>query len=267
MAIRTIQEWKIDKRGALHLLPGIPDKSVQLILTDLPYGSTNCAWDTPIDLKRLWPEYKRIIKKDDAVVLTASQPFTSVLVMSNIDMFRYEWIWEKDRPSNINCADIQPMKYHENILIFGKGRIKYNPQKIERTSSRVADGIRNKNIVRAGFKDLNSKPNYKEYSFERYDPDFKNPSTLLYHPRKQNGIHPAQKPIPLFEYLINTYTDEGDYVHDSCLGSGTTLEACVNLNRNFIGFEITDKWEWNYHKIMDRKKNMYQLSRIFKREL
>lgn len=244
--MKTTQTWKIG--DCLQLLPDIPDKSVDMILTDLPYGTTACKWDTIIPFEPLWKQYERIIKDNGAVVLTASQPFTSKLVISNIEMFKYEWIWEKDRPSNINCGKFQPMKYHENILVFGKDKINYNPIKIKRDSKRVEQGIKNNNIVHGGFKSLNGNLNYKEYSYNRYDPDYKNPSSILKYPRQQRGLMPAQKPLALFEYLIKTYTNEGDTVHDSCLGSGTTLEACANLNRNCIGFEISPDWEGHYRK-------------------
>lgn len=268
MAINTTQEWKINERGALHLLPEIPDKSIDMILTDLPYGSTACEWDSIISLKPLWEQYKRIITDNGAIVLTASQPFTSVLVMSNVEMFRYEWIWNKLKSSNFQMMNFQCGRIHEHILIFSKSpavycngnNMKYFPQKTERNVPKRVNKTYygNKNAtLRKGhtIKDMGQCSYNDRHPVSIYECSNANIKTK---------IHPTQKPVALFEYLIETYTNEGDTVHDSCLGAGTTLEACVNLNRNCIAFEITDEWAWNYRAIMDRKKNMYQLSKIFK---
>jgi site-specific DNA-methyltransferase (adenine-specific) len=232
----------------LDLLPSIPDKSIDLIITDLPYGTTCCAWDTCIDLDKLWPEYKRIIKDNGAIVLFGSQPFTSVLIMSNVEMFKYTLVWEKTRPSDFMNARNKPLKSHEDICIFSKGccannninNMKYNPQGIITV---------NKKWSRPTI--YNSEHNYDRPStkldriieFENYPR-----SVLKYSNGNNNTVHPTQKPVALFEYLIKTYTNEGDWVHDSCLGSGTTLEACMNTNRNCIGFEISDEWVGHYVK-------------------
>ena len=271
MIVDTTQEWKIDKGGALHLLPEIPDKSIDMILTDLPYGTTACNWDTIIPLESLWRQYSRIIKDKGVIVLTASQPFTSILVMSNIKMFRYEWIWNKLKPSNFQMMNFQCGRIHEHILIFSKSpavfcngnNMNYFPEKTERKiPKRVKKTYYgNKNAT------LRKGHTIKDMGKSTYD--YRHPVSIYEcsNANIKTKIHPTQKPVTLFEYLINTYTNPGDNVHDSCLGAGTTLEACVNLNRNCIGFEITDEWEWNYHKIMDSKKNLYKLSKIFKRKL
>lgn len=227
--------------GCLELLPEIPDKSIDMILTDLPYGTTACSWDTPIDLTKLWPEYRRIIKDNGIIVLTASQPFTSVLVMSNIEMFKYCWVWEKDQGTDFFMADVKPLKNFEDILIFYNSKPTYNPQyKITRSKWVKRDtGNSFNQIIDSKEKQFDKKSN----GYNRY------PLSIIYFKRpKQNGIHPTQKPVALFEYLIKTYTNEGDTVHDSCLGSGTTLEACLNTNRNCIGFEISDEWVPHYKK-------------------
>ena len=166
----------------LELMKDIPDKSVDMILCDLPYGTTQCSWDTIIPFEPLWEQYERIIKDNGAIVLTASQPFASALVMSNPKLFKYEWIWDKVLPTGFAIAKHQPMKQHEQVIEFGKGKVVYNP------------------------------------------------------------ILPTQKPVPLFEYLIKTYTNEVDTVLDNCMGSGTTGVACLNTNRNFIGIELDDKY-------------------------
>lgn len=240
--MNTSQTWKIDKRGTLHLLPEIPDKSMDLIITDLPYNLTRCAWDSPINLDRLWSQYKRIIKDNGAIILFAKQPFTSTLVMSNPDMFRYEWIWEKTNETGHLNANIMPMQAHENILIFYKKRPKYNPQK--------TTGHKPVNSYIKTLETQNRSSVYGECkteisgggSTERYPR-----SVFVFASDKQtSSIHDAQKPVALYEYLIRTYTDEGDWVHDSCIGSGTILEACKQINRNCIGFEKIDKWEKHY---------------------
>ena len=247
--MKTTQTWKIDKRGCLYLLPTIPDKSVDMILTDLPYGTTACSWDTLIDLKKLWPEYKRIIKNNGVIVLNASQPFTSVLIMSNLEMFKYEWIWNKVQPTGFSICKVQPLKQHEHILIFGKGNITYNPIMEKRNTpidSRKwkQDKMHSEN---GKFDSIDLTKAQKIYTH-------KHPTSILTYNRAEKEcnntkrIHPTQKPVALYEYLIKTYTNIGGMVHDSCLGSGTTLEACKNLNRNCIGFEISNEWEPFYHK-------------------
>jgi len=211
----------------------IPDKSVDMILCDLPYGTTACKWDTIIPFEPLWEQYKRIIKDGGAIVLTASQPFTSALVMSNIKMFKYEWIWEKSRPTNQMLAKKQPLKSHENILIFSKGKTIYSPK--------MTDGDKNH-----ATKDNTSKQKY----LDRISISPSNTSSLKY-PRSvikfkstnaKYNLHPTQKPVDLFEYLVKTYSNEGDLVLDNCAGSGTTGVACRNLKRNFILIEKEPKY-------------------------
>ena len=255
MAIKTTQEWKIDKRGALHLLPEIPDKSVDLVLCDLPYSSTHNEWDSIIPLKPLWVEYERIIKDNGVIALTAQTPFDKVLGCSNLKLLRYEWIWQKTNPTGFLNAHRMPLKAHENVLIFYKKLPTYNPQMTLGKSYRYQKD----SVMSDNYQDEFSKTGLIINDGTRM------PISVQVF-SKDVSIHPTQKPLALFEYLIATYTNPGDVVHDSCLGSGTTLWACVNLNRNFIGFEISNKWEWNYRAITDKKKNFYQLSRIFKKE-
>jgi len=226
---------KIHQGDCLILMKEIPDKSVNLILCDLPYGTTACKWDTIIPFEPLWNQYKRIIKDKGAIVLTASQPFTSALVMSNIKMFKYEWIWGKGRGTGFQIIKYKPLVSHENILVFGKGTIKYNPQMRERERPRIS---KNKGTTRQilvsngkeyqGGKALSKKYPITEIQFSNND--------------QKNKLHPTQKPVALFEYLIKTYTYEGDLVLDNCIGSGTTALACLNLNRNFIGIELEQSY-------------------------
>lgn len=214
----------------LELMKGIPDKSIDMILCDLPYGTTACKWDTIIPFEPLWEQYKRIIKDNGAIVLTASQPFTSALVMSNPRMFKNEWIWKKQKPTNFYQVKQQPLKEHESILIFAKKRINYNPQGTITVS--VKSGRKNK-----------SSNLYSDYDGGDYVQTVGNyPRSILAYSTEgdKKRLHPTQKPVALFEYLIKTYTNEGDIVLDNCMGSGTTGVACKNLNREFIGMELDE---------------------------
>lgn len=217
----------------------IPDKSIDMILCDLPYGTTACKWDTIIPFEPLWEQYKRIIKDNGAIVLTASQPFTSALVMSNVKMFKYEWIFNKTGASNFATAKYNPLKYHENIVVFAKSKTTYNPQMEQREGA----GLKRVEIGYKGNKDTVSgeatgiKIGKKDGS---YSGELRYPSSVQKINNKNpqdRGQHPTQKPVALMEYLIKTYTHEGDLVLDSCAGSGTTGIACRNLNRNFILIE------------------------------
>jgi len=234
-----IEELKntIHCADCLTFMKDIPDKSIDMILCDLPYGTTACRWDVIIPFEPLWEQYKRIIKDNGAIVLTASQPFTSALVMSNIKMFKYEWIWDKGKAGNIFLCKKQPMKYHENILVFSTGTHRYNPIMELRDKPVVG---KNKSTGRA-FSD-NSKPYEKLYTH-------KYPKSIVYFGRENYVLHPTQKPVALFEYLIKTYTNEGDLVLDNCAGSGTTGVACKNTNRNFILIEK----EPEYIKIINER--------------
>jgi site-specific DNA-methyltransferase (adenine-specific) len=229
----------------LEEMPKIADKSVDMILCDLPYGTTACKWDTIIPFEPLWEQYKRIIKDNGAIVLTASQPFMSALVMSNVKWFKCEWIWEKHKATNFMNGNNQPMKIHENILVFGYKKVNYYPQKI--------DGIPYKqrgehNIQISG---VNGKEMPKIYS-KNHEPNKRLPVSIQKfsnHNQKENRLHPTQKPVALFEYLIKTYTNEGDLVLDNCAGSGTTGIAAQNLKRNFI---LIEKEKQYYDIILKR---------------
>lgn len=228
----------------LEKMKDIPDKSIDMILCDLPYGTTACKWDTIIPFEPLWEQYKRIIKDNGAIVLTASQPFTSALVMSNIKMFKYEWIWGKSKCGSPLAAKYRPMAKHENILVFGKGVIKYNPEMLEGIPYKRDFTPTKLNNHKFGIKGANKTDN-KGTRF---------PDTVLFFQqkwRRQDQLHPTQKPVALFEYLIKTYTNEGDLVLDNCMGSGTTGVACKNLNRNFIGIELDPE----YFKIAEKRIN------------
>lgn len=214
----------------LDVMKDIPDKSIDMILCDLPYGVTACRWDSVIPFEPLWEQYKRVIKDRGAIVLTASQPFTSMLVMSNPKMFKYEWVWEKTRFSNPMLAKIQPLKIHENVLVFGNGKTLYNPQGLIRVGVITKQGKKITDNVGGGVRNTEYYQEYSNYP----------KSTLLV--KNENGLHPTQKPVPLFEYLIRTYTNEGDIVLDNCAGSGTTAIACINTNRKYILIEKEEQY-------------------------
>jgi len=227
---------KIIQGDCLEVMKDIPDKSIDMILCDLPYGTTACKWDIIIPLEPLWEQYKRIIKDNGAIVLTASQPFTSDLVMSNIKMFKYEWIWGKDKGGNFANCKYQPMKIHENILIFGLGKVNYFPIMEERLKKNIR-----KNKPRVNKSNITGTEWYKAKSLG--DRPIKYPTSIkFYNCVRKDFFHPTQKPVALFEYLIKTYTNEGDLVLDNCIGSGTTAVACKKLNRNFIGIELNPEY-------------------------
>jgi site-specific DNA-methyltransferase (adenine-specific) len=224
----------------LQVMKNIDDKSIDMILCDLPYGTTSCEWDEIIPFEPLWEQYNRIIKDVGAIILTASQPFTSKLVMSNIGMFKYEIIWEKERPTNIFLMKKQIGKVHENILVFCKGQTVYNP--ITEKSMQPNNNNPKKNKSQSGIMNkIETYSNTKTIMSENYDPKIRYPRSVLKinrGTRKSGGrLHPTQKPLELFEYLIKTYSNEGDVILDNCAGSGTTGIACMNTNRNFILIE------------------------------
>ena len=217
----------------------IPDKSIDMILCDLPYGVTSCKWDSVIPFEPLWEQYERVIKDNGAIVLTASQPFTSALVMSNPKLFKYCWVWVKNTATGIAQAKYQPMKYHEDVCVFYKKKPTYNPIKIPRTEG-SQERLKYK-LVNGG----NGNHITLNKHVSNYDQVYKNPSTVIYFdtpPNSKGKLHPTQKPIALFEYLIRTYTNEGDTVLDNCVGSGTTAVACINTGRVFIGIEQEQKY-------------------------
>jgi site-specific DNA-methyltransferase (adenine-specific) len=225
---------KIIHGDCLIEMQKIPDKSIDMILCDLPYGTTACKWDTIIPFEPLWEQYKRIIKDNGAIVLTASQPFTSALVMSNPSMFRHNWIWEKSTSGNFMSFKYQPQKRHEDILVFGKNKVNYYPIKYKgEKSHRSKPANCNSNVI-----GLKNNPMGVDTS------DIKNPLSIIKIMSRdgKSKIHPTQKPVALFEYLIKTYTSVGDVVLDNTAGSGTTGVACKNLNRNFILIEQDEKY-------------------------
>ena len=225
---------KIYCGDSFELIEQIEDNSIDMILEDMPYNITACKWDVKIDLEKYWESRKRIIKDNGVIVLTASQPFTSMLVMSNLDMFKYEWIWDKIKPSSFLTAKIEPLRKHESILVFGYKKILYNPQK---TKGRM----RNKTPIRKGKDGVFGI--YKGGEKVNMNDDYYPKSIIEVSNSLQKGKeHPTQKPLELFKYLISTYTNENDLVFDGFLGSGTTAISCKELNRRYIGIEMDKKY-------------------------
>ncbi len=226
----------------LEKMKDILDGSIDMILCDLPYGTTACKWDTVIPFEPLWAQYRRVAKRNAAIVLTANQPFTSALVMSNAKAFKHSWIWDKVRPSGFQIAKHRPMSRHEDILVFCFGSIRYYRQMEKR--NRPVKG-------RVSSSSDSSPLKYSDGIARTYE--YKNPQTIITFCKGSDGkyVHPTQKPVALMEYLIKTYTNEGETVLDNCMGSGSTGVACKNLNRNFIGIELDPE----YFKIAEKRIN------------
>jgi len=237
----------------LNELKNIPNNSIDLVLSDPPYGITYCKWDSIISFDLLWNQLNRIIKDNSAIVLTASQPFTTLLINSNLKMFKYNWVWGKNCPSNIACSNYQPMRYTEDIVVFSKNKHKFNKQMISRSESGskvIKRHQKNKTTFKLSKSNVSSNTS-TEVNPYKYDINLKNPSNLISFGvvRGKKRKHPTQKPVELMEYLIKTYTDENDLVLDFAMGSGTTGIACKNLNRKFIGIEKNLK----YFKIAEER--------------
>lgn len=215
----------------LEIMKIIPDQSVDMVLCDLPYGTTACAWDSVIPFEPLWAEYRRVTKPNAAIVLTASQPFTSALVMSRPKEFRHEWIWHKTSATGHLNAKRRPMTAHESVLVFSFGRPPYNPQKTTGHERKVATAHHKRGCTKTDV--------YGPHGLVGYDSTERYPrSVVTFKSDKQkSALHPTQKPVALMEYMIKTYTNEGDTVLDNTMGSGTTGVACANTGRKFIGIE------------------------------
>ncbi len=247
MRIETIGDAALYLDDCLELMQSIPDGSVDMILCDLPYGTTACKWDTVIPFEPLWTQYRRVAKRNAAIVLTASQPFTTALISSNMRDFRYCWVWDKVIPSGFNYARFQPMRQHEDVLVFyaeaptydANGEAlakpqKYKPAHSASDSSHMTHSLARDTVLTATHKKKRS---------------------ILQFPKVRIGDHPTQKPVALMEYLIRTYTNEGETVLDNCMGSGTTGVACANTGRRFIGIEKEVKYfDIAYRRIEDAQR-------------
>lgn len=236
-----------DKNGmlfnndCLEIMKNIPDESIDCIICDLPYGTTDCKWDSVIPFESLWGGYERIIKNDGAIILFGSEPFSSAVRMSNLKLYKYDWVWDKIQGANFLNVKYQPLKNVENIMVFSKGRItngkrqpiKYNPQGVHKTNtvkinSSDYNGTFGSSSVKKGKEYVTTGSGY--------------PKCILQFAKDKDGLHPTQKPVKLLEYLIKTYTDENNIVLDNCMGSGSTGVACLNTNRRFIGIELDKQY-------------------------
>ena len=216
----------IECGDCLELMKDIPDGSIDMILCDLPYGTTQNKWDSVIDLKLLWEQYERVVKDNGAIVLFSQMPFTAELAHSNLKLFKYEWIWQKTMSTGFLNAKKMPLKSHENILVFYKKLPVYNPQ------------------MRVGFKPYSTARGSKNTNYGKFDNSYvsssngdRYPVDIIEFKHDKEKLHPTQKPVALLEYLIKTYTNEGDIVLDNCMGSGSTCVAAVKTGRRYIGFE------------------------------
>ena len=227
----------------LELMNNIPDKSIDMILCDLPYGATRCKWDVIIPFEPLWEQYNRIIKDNGAIVLTATQPFTSKIVLSNIKGFKHEWIWQKEQGVGFQIAKYRPLQEHESVLVFTANGEKVNYYPIKEKIGKIKKIKRNGNNGNSESSPLKYSDNRVSIYTEKYP-------TSIKKFKRDKGLHPTQKPVALLEYLIKTYTKENEIVLDNCMGSGSTGVACLNTNRKFIGIEQDDKYfEIAYNRI------------------
>ena len=230
----NIERVTLLQGDCLELMKDIPDGSVDFLFTDLPYGSTGCKWDTPIDLPAFWSLARRIVKPDGAVALFAQTPFDKVLGVSNIKELRYEWIWEKTEATGHLNAKKMPMKAHENILVFYRKLPTYNPQKTTGHERKVSMAAHKRDCVKSDC--------YGDYGFTSYDSTERYPRSVLRGPSdKQKGVTGvAVKPVWLCEEMIRTYSHPGDVVLDCCMGSGSIGVACLNTDRRYIGIELDE---------------------------
>jgi site-specific DNA-methyltransferase (adenine-specific) len=238
MSKAIIPKMILTQGECLAEMAEIPDNYVDMVLCDLPYGTTACKWDTVIDFEAMWVMYKRICKPTAAIVLTATQPFTSVLVCSNLKDFKYQWVWRKTKPGGFFNAKNRPLRIHEDVLVFSRGaaanvnsaKMIYYPQGVSSCNVFVTDADRNKRQDST----VGPRPS-RGKGFIQTQTGY--PVDIIEVTSDTNHLHPTQKPVALMEYMIKTYTDEGMMVLDNCMGSGTTGVAAVNLGRAFVGIE------------------------------
>ena len=241
----------------LERMKEIPDGSVDMILADPPYGTTACKWDSVIDLHLMWEQLKRVVKPNGAIVMTASQPFTSILGASNIKDLKYDWVWKKTRATGHLNAKKMPMKNKEDILVFYKSPPTYNPQGLVNVDREVWNSVSDSQRGKTTDATSTVTGGIRHEAYKQTKSGY--PRQILEYASEGATIHPTQKPVELMEYLIKTYTNQGETVLDFTMGSGTTGVACVNLNRNFIGIEM-DEGYFNIasERIQNTKKSKEQ---------
>lgn len=240
-----MNEIKLIQGDCLELMKDIPDGSIDMILCDLPYGTTACKWDSVVPFEPLWEQYNRVIKGKGAIVLFGSEPFSTELRHSNLKMFKYDWIWVKNNAVGFVNAKLKPMNKHEIISVFSKGKtanrnqnnMPYFPQGLIPYGKEMRSGNKQ------GKDNTYWRPSLKSSNEGGYIQQFTNyPTTVLQFDKVPKAVHPTQKPVALLEYLVKTYTNEGDLVLDNCMGSGSTGVACVNTGRRFIGMELDPRY-------------------------
>ncbi len=227
----------------------IPDKSIDAIICDLPYGTTKCKWDVIIPFDKLWEQYERIIKDNGAIVLFSSQPFTSALVMSNTKLYKYDWYWKKSKPVGFANAKKMPLKDVETISVFYKSLPKYNPQGLEKCNRVISNST--KKIKQNNITAINGGA----FKTDTFIQEFTNYPRQIIEIGVEQGLHPTQKPISLMEYFVLTYSNENDTILDNTFGSCTTGIACINTNRNFIGIENNmDYFNISLKRVEEKRK-------------
>jgi len=242
----------------MEVMKELPDKSIDMVLCDLPYGTTKCKWDIILPFESLWEQYARLIKPNGAILLFGTEPFSSKLRLSNLSQYRYDWYWQKDKAANFLFGNKMPLKILETISVFYTQQPTYNPQKtdnpkgiskrhLSKNPSKISTNV--KEVMGNSWRETELDET-QNYHGKNYEPDKLLPKQLIYFAKEQRGkVHPTQKPVSLCEYLIKTYTNEGETVLDNCAGSGTVGVACRNLGRGFI---LIEKDEQHFSKIEDR---------------
>lgn len=237
---------KLTHGNCLDTMRLIPDGSVDMVLCDLPYGTTQCKWDVVIPFDKLWEQYNRICKDNAAIVLTGTEPFSSNLRLSNVKNYKYDWVWDKVKGTGFLNAKKQPMRNHELVSVFYKKQCTYNPQKT--TGHKKKEAVRGVHLQTDVYGEV-------EESFYSSDERYPRSIQVFSSDVQKSSLHPTQKPVALMEYLIKTYTNVGETVLDNCMGSGTTGVACVNTGRNFIGIEMDEGY---FNIASQRIKEMYE---------
>jgi len=242
----------------LDIMKDIPDGSVDMILCDLPYGTTDCQWDEVISFEKMWEQYERIISEDGAILLFGNEPFSSKLRLSNLRMYKFDWKWDKIQGANFLSVKYQPLKNIEDIMVFSKARITNGKRKPIKYYPIGVQSIEEEKVNKSSYTGTFGTSSVKKGRF--YKTTGKGyPKCLIQFQKDKNGFHPTQKPVSLLEYLIRTYTKEGETVLDNCMGSGSTGVACVNTKRNFIGIELDEKYfEIAKKRIEDARSNGFE---------
>lgn len=252
-------KYELYHGDCLDVMQSLPEHSIDMILCDLPYQMTGCKWDTIIPFDKLWESYKRVCKKNAAICLFGSMPFSALLVSSNFKAYKHDWMWYKNAGSNFGCVKYQPMREHESVFVFCYGKPIYNPIMQERAES----GWKHQSKPIMSNVCCTDKDQYggiKTNKVSKHISNMRYPSSVQRFSRER-GLHPTQKPVALCEYLIKTYSNENDVVLDNCMGSGSTGIACLNTNRNFIGIELDDKYfevAKNRIETHSYQKNLFQ---------